>query len=198
MIDIVNNLQSSLYNTDLLKEKPLFLKTQAEVIAFMEGRLEKNSMLLEDTCTLSTNNSYRNHTTYEVSGKREEKTSLDFGFLIRDETSCLKGSLGGDMDVDFYNFTIPFNRTLQNYFNIEIQMGMPAGSNYNLTLYDEYGNQVGTAQFNGDNQKTISIPNWDTKTKKYCIKVENEDGAPIEEGDSYVIRSVSANSTKIK
>lgn len=123
-----------------------------------------------------------------MSDRNDKKVCLDLGFLIKDDTSCLKGSLDSEADVDFYNFTIPYNRTFQNYFNIEIQMEMPAGSNYNLTLYDEYGNQVGTAQFNGGNQKNISIPNWDTKTSKYCIKVENGDGSPVNAEDSYKIR----------
>ena len=54
-----------------------------------------------------------------------------------------------DKDVDFYNFSIPFNRTLQNYFGVEICMDMPEGCDYSPTLYDEYGNQAGKAQWDG-------------------------------------------------
>lgn len=179
---MVDNITSN-----ALREKPMFLKTHAEVRAFLNGKMKKNMVLQEDNCTLSTNNSYRNQTTYEVSGNDKEKLFLDFGFLIRDETSSLKGSLDSENDVDFYNFTIPYNRTYQNYFNIEIHMELPEGSDYRLTLYDEYGNQVGNAEWNGNNQKTINIPNWDTKTSKYCIKIENEMGNSVNPGNYYKI-----------
>ena len=82
---------------------------------------------------------------YEVSDKDRGSAFLDLGFLIKDETSCLKGSLSDAKDVDFYNFSIPFSRTVQNYFGVEVRLDMPAGCDYSLTLYDEYGNQVGKA-----------------------------------------------------
>ena len=53
---------------------------------------------------------------YEVSDKKKGSTFLDLDFLIKDETSSLKGNLSDKKDVDFYNFSIPFNRTIQNYF----------------------------------------------------------------------------------
>ena len=144
--------------------------------------------LQENNSTLATNNSYRNQNTiYEVSGKDNSSTFLDFRFLMRDETSCLKGSLSDAGDVDFYNFSIPYNRTLQNQFAIEIKMEMPEESNYRMTLYDEYGNQVGEAQWEGKNYKTLTIPNWDTQTDKYSIKIENEDGEEISSEGYYKI-----------
>lgn len=170
------------------RDKPIMLKTNAEVSAFLEGKMTKNMVLNEDTCTLSTNNSYRNrNTTYEIPNSEKGSTFLDFGFLMRDETSSLKGRLDYAGDVDFYNFTIPYNRTLQNNFNIEIYMDLPEGSNYTLTLYDEWGNQVGKAEWDGENRKTLSIPNWDTYTNKYCIKIENENGEEISPDDYYKI-----------
>lgn len=178
--------QNSKYGA-AFRKKPIMLKTHAEVSAFLEGKMHKNMVLREDNCTLSTNNSYRNHTTYEVAGSDSKKTFLDFGFLIRDETSCLKGTLDSEQDVDFYNFSIPFNRTIQNYFGVEIRMELPEGCDYNLTLYDRYGNQVGKAQWNGENQKTLQIPNWDTATSKYCIKIETAAGEPVRPNDSYKI-----------
>lgn len=180
---------------EAFRNKPLILKTQAEVCAFLEGKMHKNMTLLEDTCTLSTNNSYRNYTTYEVDSDDKDKTFLDLSFLIGDDTSSLKGTLDSEDDIDFYNFTIPYNRTYQNYFNIEIQMELPEGVNYSLTLYDEYGNQVGMAEWNGDFQKTLNIPNWDTKTSKYCIKIENEDGESISPEDCYKISFRVSDST---
>ena len=81
-----------------------------ETVAYFEGKLKKNMTLQEDTCTLGSNDTYRRqHTTYEVSDKKGS-TFLDLDFLIKDETSSLKGSLSDKKDVDFYNFSIPFNR----------------------------------------------------------------------------------------
>lgn len=194
-IGVETAADSSIYGS-AFRNKPLILKTHAEVCAFLEGKMHKNMTLLEDSCTLSTNNSYRNNTTYEVESDDKEKTFLDLGFLIGDETSSLKGTLDSENDVDFYNFTIPYNRTLQNYFSIEIRMDLPEGANYSLTLYDEYGNQVGKAQWDGDNRKTLSIPNWDTQTSKYCIKIENEAGESISSEDYYKISFQISDSTE--
>ena len=51
-----------------------------------------------------------------------ESVSYTHLFLIKDETSSLKGNLSDKKDVDFYNFSIPFNRTIQNYFGVQIYM----------------------------------------------------------------------------
>mgnify|MGYP007050597523 CR=1 FL=1 len=79
-----------------------------ETVAFFEGKLKKNMTLQEDSCTLGSNDTYRRqHTTYEVSDKKKGSTFLDLDFLIKDETSSLKGNLSDKKDVDFYNF--PFH-----------------------------------------------------------------------------------------
>ena len=174
----VTNTYSSQWGA-AFREKPIFLMTVKQGRAFFEGKIRENMVLREDTCTLGSNNTYRNqHTTYEVPDQDKGSAFLDFGFLIQDETSSLKGSLSDKDDVDFYHFSIPYNRTIQNYFNVEVRMDLPKGCDYSLTLYDEYGNQVGKAQWDKDGRKTLSIPNWDTKTGKYCIKIENEKGEP--------------------
>ena len=170
------------------RNKPIYFMTIQETRAFFEGKMHKNMVLQEDTCTLSGNNTYRRqYTTYEVSDRDRGSAFLDLRFLIRDETSSLQGSLSDDGDVDFYHFSIPFNRTLQNYFGVEVRMDMPKGCDYSLTLYDEYGNQVGRAQWDGDGRKTLTIPNWDTQTNKYCIKVENGNGEEVSPDDHYRI-----------
>ena len=56
-----------------------------------------------------------------------------------------------------------------------------------LTVYDEYGNQVGKAQWDKEGRKTLTIPGWDTKTSKYCIKIENENGEEVSPDDYYRI-----------
>ncbi len=170
------------------RNKPLFLMSVKETRALFDGKLKKNMTLYEDTCTLGGNDAYRNkNTVYEASGNGSGGVFLDLGFLIKDETSSLKGNLSDKKDVDFYHFSIPYNRTMQNYFQVDICMDLPEGCDYNLTLYDEYGNQVGEAKWNGEGQKTVSIPNWDTATKKYCIKIENGNGEEVSPEDAYRI-----------
>ena len=91
------------------RNKPVYFMTGKETEAFFDGKMRRNMELREDTCTLSSNNTYRRqHTTYEVSDKDKGSTFLDLNFLIKDETSSLKGNLSDDKDVDFYNFSIPF------------------------------------------------------------------------------------------
>ena len=52
------------------RNKPVFFMTGKETEAFSDGKMRRNMELREDTCTLSSNNTYRRqHTTYEVSDK---------------------------------------------------------------------------------------------------------------------------------
>ena len=171
-----------------LREKPIFFMTVKETEAFFDGKLKKNMVLQEDTCTLSSNDTYRRqHTTYEVSDQDKGSTFLDLNFLIKDETSSLRGNLSDTKDVDFYNFSIPFMSFQRNYFGVEVYIDMPEGCDYDLTLYDEYGNQVGKAEWDGEGRKTLNIPNWDIETNKYCIKVENGNGEEVSPDDYYKI-----------
>ena len=181
------NEQSSEWGA-AFRKKPVYFMSVKETEAFFDGKLRMNMELREDTCTLGSNDSYRRqHTTYEVYDKDRGSAFLDMGFLIKDETSSLKGSLSDEKDVDFYHFSIPFNRTVQNYFGVEVYIDMPEGCDYNLTLYDEYGNQVGKAEWDGTGRKTLAVPDWDTKTSQYCIKVENGNGEEVSPDDYYKI-----------
>ena len=181
------NEQSSEWGA-AFRKKPVYFMSVKETEAFFDGKLRMNMELREDTCTLGSNDTYRRqHTTYEVYDKDRGSAFLDMGFLIKDETSSLKGSLSDEKDVDFYHFSIPFNRTVQNYFGVEVYIDMPEGCDYNLTLYDEYGNQVGKAEWDGTGRKTLAVPDWDTKTSQYCIKVENGNGEEVSPDDYHKI-----------
>ncbi len=170
------------------RQKPVFFMTGKETVAFFEGKLKKNMSMQEDTCTLNSNDTYRRqHTTYEVSDKDKGSAFLDLGFLIKDETSSLKGSFSDNKDVDFYNFSIPFMSIQRNYFGVEVYIDMPKESDYDLTLYDEYGNQVGKAEWDGEGRKKLNVPNWDIETNQYCIKVENGNGEEVSPDDYYKI-----------
>lgn len=179
------NTQSSAWGA-AFRDKPIFFMTVKETEAFFEGKMRRNMELQEDTCTFSSNNAYRRqHTTYEVSDKEKGSAFLDVSFLIKDETSSLKGSLSDKKDVDFYNFSIPFMSIQRNYFGVEVYIDMPEGCDYSLTLYDEYGNQVGKAEWDGEGRKKLNVPDWDIETNQYCIKVENGNGEEVSPDDYY-------------
>ena len=143
------NDQTSAYGA-AFRDKPIFLMSVKETEAFFNGKMRRNMELREDTCTLSSNHTYRRqHTVYEVSDRDKGSAFLDLNFLIKDETNSQKGNLSDDKDVDFYNFSIPFMSMQRNYFSVEAYLDMPEGCDYDLTLYDEYGNQVGKAEWAG-------------------------------------------------
>ena len=167
------------------RQKPIFFMSGKETVAYFEGKLKKNMTLQEDTCTLGSNDTYRRqHTTYEVSDKKGS-TFLDLDFLIKDETSSLKGSLSDKKDVDFYNFSIPFNRTIQNYFGVQIYMDIPEGCDYEMVLYDEEGNQVGIGKENGNGGLSITIPNWNSDNRGYTVKVQAKNGSTVNPDAEY-------------
>ena len=63
------------------RHKPVFFMTGKETVAFFEGKLKKNMTMQEDTCTLSSNDTYRRqHTTYEISDKDKGSAFLDLNF----------------------------------------------------------------------------------------------------------------------
>ena len=114
------NEQSSAWGA-AFRNKPIFFMTVKETEALFDGKLHRNMELQEDTCTLGSNDTYRRqHTTYEVSDRNKGSAFLDMGFLIKDETSSLKGNLSDKKDVDFYNFSIPFMNFQRNYFGVEV------------------------------------------------------------------------------
>ena len=176
------------------RKRPIFFMSRKEMDACFDanGVIHKSKLknveLREDTCTLSSNNMFRRlNTTYEVYDKDKGSAFLDLNFLIKDETSSLKGSLSDKKDVDFYNFTIPFPNFQRNYFGVEVYIDMPEGCDYDLTLYDEYGNQVGKAEWDGEGRKKLTVPNWDINTNEYCLKVENGNGEEVSPDDFYRI-----------
>lgn len=67
------------------RDKPIMLKSHADVSAFLQGKITKNMTLHEDTFTLSKNDNYRNQNTlYEIPNSEKGSAFLDFGFLIRE------------------------------------------------------------------------------------------------------------------
>ena len=77
--------------------------------------------------------------------------------------------------------------TQRNYFGVEVYIDMPEGCDYDLTLYDEYGSQVGKAEWDGEGRKKLTVPNWDINTNKCCLKVEIGNGEEASPDDYYKI-----------
>ena len=64
-----------------------------------------------------------------------------------------------------------------------INMEMPAGADYDLTVYDENGNQVGMAVENEDGTKTLTIPcDW-SNSRRFVIKVSQNGSGECVEGN---------------
>ncbi len=63
------NYQTSAWGA-AFRNKPIFFMSVKETEAFFNGKMRRNMELREDTCTLSSNNTYRRqHTTYELSAE---------------------------------------------------------------------------------------------------------------------------------
>lgn len=203
------NDQTSAYGA-AFRDKPIFLMSVKETEAFFNGKMRRNMELWEDTCTLSSNHTYRRqHTVYEVSDRDKGSAFLDLNFLIKDETSSLKGNLSDDKDVDFYNFSIPFMSIQRNYFSVEAYLDMPEGCDYDLTLYDEYGNQVGKAEWDGEGRDFLSLyfkmtffpllshfsVSYNQSNNTFKLIKAPEFVVPLSYGTQFVVLSVSPSRT---
>ncbi|EOS21020.1 hypothetical protein C806_04603 [Lachnospiraceae bacterium 3-1] len=81
------NDQTSAYGA-AFRDKPIFLMSVKETEAFFNGKMHRNMELREDTCTLSSNHTYRRqHTVYEVSDRDKGSAFLDLNFLIKCRTA---------------------------------------------------------------------------------------------------------------
>lgn len=137
------------------------------------------------------NDSYRQHTKYD--DKLDQyHSSYDLNALIGNKNSYLEGTLSHNGDVDYYSFSYQqkgfYSRMgISSQITISLE-DMPEGCNYNLIVYDMYGNQIGTAKANGNGSKEVVLPDWDSVTDRYIIRVENENGTDVRSNESYKIK----------
>lgn len=124
------------------KNKPLQLKTQREVAAFMAGKSCNNLVLEEVNENINSNDSYKNSNYLKVQG---EDNCFDISLLLKDKNSYLKGNLDDQNDIDYYNFRTPY-KIPRNNSDIQVITEFEKNLDAEITLYDQYGNQVGKAQ----------------------------------------------------
>lgn len=149
--------------------------------------LNQKTVLTEDTN--NNNDSYRQHTKYNDRMDCYYST-YDLGILLHNEESYLEGTIDSKQDVDYYSFAYQqkgFYSKMGISSDVTILLEGTEGRDYNLVVYDIYGNQIGMAKDNGNGIKELTLPNWDCTTSQYIIRVERGNDA-LEEGGAYQIK----------
>ena len=151
--------------------------------------IREQTILVENS--ESKNDSYRQKTKYD-DAVDQYFSSYDLSALIGNRDSYLAGRLDSASDVDYYIFSYG-QKTFYSRMGISTEItisleDIPEGCDYELTIYDTYGNQVGIAKDVGNGRKEVTIPNWDGVTDKYIIRVESRDGSPVDSEASYKIK----------
>lgn len=152
--------------------------------------LNEQTILVEDSA-VNKNDSYRQKTKYNDQVDCYY-SSYDLGALIGNKESYLEGKLDSNDDTDYYSFSY----AQKNFYNkmgvsteITIRLeNIPEGCDYNLTVYDMYGNQIGMAKDIGDGCKELILPDWDSSVNRYVIKVENGNGQQVSSEAAYRIK----------
>lgn len=78
------------------------------------------------------------------------------------QKAIFMGTMSSNYDVDYFH--VDTSSQILSRRPVIVNMEMPKGADYDLTVYDEQGNQVGMAVRNEDGTKTLVIPcdwsNW--------------------------------------
>ena len=151
--------------------------------------IREQTILVENS--ESKNDSYRQKTKYDDTVDQYFST-YDVSALLGNKDSYLAGRLDSASDVDYYIFSYA-QKTFYSRMGISTEItisleDIPEGCDYELTIYDTYGNQVGIAKDVGNGRKEVTLPNWDGVTDKYIIRVESRDGSPVDSDASYKIK----------
>ena len=147
---------------------------------------EKTFLVEEDSCR---SDGYRQHTKYNDKIDSYYST-YDLGILLENKDSYLEGKLSHKEDVDYYSFSyhqkgLYSKMGISSEITIQLET-VSEESDYAITIYDIYGNQIGMAAGNEECKKVV-LPNWDGVTGQYIIRVENRTTGEIGDG-SYKIR----------
>ncbi len=124
------------------------------------------------------NDVYRNAVTKAVMTAKVERYSqgtFDLSLLVTGGNTNIyfTGTLQNAYDVDYFH--IDTMSQIMSRRPVHINMEMPKGADYDLTVYDEIGNQVGMAIANEDGSKTLTIPcDW-SNSHRFVIKVSQKD-----------------------
>lgn len=136
------------------------------------------------------NDSYRQRTKYDDQMDCYFSTD-NLSSLLGNQDSYLEGKLNSADDVDCYAFSY-IQRALYDRMGISSKItihldNLSEGSDYDLLVYDEDGNQIGIAGKNSDGSRELTLPEWD-HNRDYVIRVENRNGEAADAGGTYRIR----------
>lgn len=174
----------------LLEGRRYYVGNAGKSFASPMKELNEETVLIEKPKE-NKNDSYRQHTKYD--DKLDQyHSSYDLNALIGNKNSYLEGTLSHNGDVDYYSFSYQqkgfYSRMgISSQITISLE-DIPEGCNYNLIVYDMYGNQIGTAKADGNGSKEVVLPDWDSVTDRYIIRVENENGTDVRSNESYKIK----------
>ena len=174
MIHNVNTTRNSAYNYSITYEKP------QSKLKDMGG-----SKVLTETNDAD-NDVYRNVATKATMIAKVDRYSqgtFDLSLLIdgNNANSYFTGKLNSATDVDYFH--VDTVSQMMNHRPVIINMEMPERADYDLTVYDEAGNQVGIAVENEDGTKTLTIPcDW-SNSHNFVIKVSQNGSEEYVEGN---------------
>lgn len=101
--------------------------------------------------------------------------TFDLGLLVagRNAESYFTGTMSSACDIDYFH--VDTSSQILSRRPVIVNMEMPKGADYDLTVYDDQGNQVGMAVNNEDGTKTLMIPcNW-SNCRNFVIKISQHD-----------------------
>ena len=170
---IHNVTRNTAYNYSIIYEKP---QSKLKDWGGTKALTEKND---------ADNDVYRNAVTKATmiaEDVRYSQGTFDLFMLIGggNTNSYFTGKLNSDTDVDYFHVDTTSQISRRP---IIINMEMPEGADYDLTVYDVQGNQVGMAVENEDGTKTLTIPcDW-SNSRKFVIKVSQNGSEECLEGN---------------
>ena len=170
---IHNVTRNAVYNYSITYEKP---QSKLKDWGGTKALTEKND---------ADNDVYRNVVTKATMIAEEVRYSqgiFDLSMLIGggNTNSYFSGKLSSAADVDYFHVDTTSQISRRP---VIINMEMPVGADFDLTVYDEKGNQVGMAVENVDGTKTLTIPcDW-SNSRKFVIKVSQNGSGECVEGN---------------
>ncbi len=161
--------------SDYVTRNQLIIQNQNVARSFKN--INSQVMYMESNNQYLSNDNYRNQV-YAVSDSDKEEKIVDLTRLFMNKDSYLKGSIAGADDVDFYSFSL--NGILGKYEkSINITLEGVGNTQFDMTVYDQYGNQVGLGEKDADGNLNINITDITPDTDKYYIKIESKDAGAM-------------------
>lgn len=175
MIHGINTIRNSAYNYSIVYEKPQSkMKDLGAAIVLTEKNDADNNDIYRNAATRAT---------MIANVDRYSQGTFDLSLLVagRNANSYFAGKLSSATDVDYFH--VDTSSQMMSKRPVIINMEMPEGADYDLTVYDDKGNQVGMAVTNEDGTKTLTIPcDWSNCHRNFVIKVSQHHSGEAVEG----------------